>query len=407
MFRRHAQQKVEEALTDTPVVLIHGPRQAGKSTLADQFQDRTRVTLDDMVALALATRDPKGFLNAHGTPLTIDEIQRAPGLFLAIKQAVDKDRQPGRFLLTGSANVLALPKLADSLAGRMEVVDLMPLSQGEIHDQPDGFVDAVFEDDFEPKFDETTDLIDRMVTGGFPEPATRSPRRRNDWFANYVRTLLERDVKDLANIEALAQMPLLLSLLASRTGSPLNISTLATDTGIAYTTLRRYLNLLETIFLTKPIQPWALNRDKIFTKTPKLFLSDTGLLCYLNQIDAKTLERDQIRFNAVLQNFVAMELAKQCVNGEIKPWLMHLRTIRHLTVDFVLESRSRDLVGICVTPAKNLNEDDAEALRYLREVTGDRFKRGIVLYPGSDRVVLDDRITGLPISALWQTPCVV
>ena len=395
-----------EALGDTPVVLIHGPRQSGKSTLGQNLEpDRKYVTLDDPIALNLARRDPRAFLEAHPAPVMIDEVQRAPELFMAIKLQVDRDRKAGKYLLTGSANVLNLPKLADSLAGRMEIVDLLPFSQGELELTSESFVDQVFQDRFEPFFDQEDlrGVVDRIVRGGFPEASMRSSQSRRDaWFANYVRTLLERDVKDVANIDALAQMPLLLRLLAARSGSTLNAAGLATETGIPYTSLKRYISLLETIFLVRLVNTWSSDRSRILTKAPKAFMVDTGLLCYLANLDARSLLGDSLRLKPVLENFVAMELQKQCSFGEVKPWLLHLRTIRHLSVDFVLESRRGDVVGIQVRANSTLHEDDAEGLRYLRELVGPSFVRGIVLYTGNEIQPLDERIIGVPISSLWK-----
>ncbi|HSI73223.1 MAG TPA: ATP-binding protein [Fimbriimonas sp.] len=406
MFSRHAKVRLLDSLSDTPVTLIHGARQTGKSTLADLVADeqgRTRVTLDDPIALSLAKRDPKAFLNTYKPPVTIDEIQRAPELFLAIKLAVDKDRKPGAFMLTGSSNVLAMPRLADSLAGRMAVIDLMPLTQGEIDGTPDGFVDAVFSCHVFPRVVEDDDIFSRIARGGFPEPVQRSPRRRSEWFDSYIRTILERDVKDFANIEALSQMPYLLSLLASRAGSTLNISSLAAETGIAYTSLRRYLSLLENLFLVKLVPAWSVEGGKNLAKTPKAYLVDTGLLCFLTQSSPDSLRSDPLRLRPALENFVAMELAKQCSLGEQRPWLMHLRTVRHLQVDFVLENRAKEIVGVQVKASETLHDGDAEGLRFLRELAGPRFKRGVVLHLGIDRVALDENIEGLPVSALWTT----
>ncbi len=405
MFQRKAAERIVDALSDTPVVLIHGARQTGKSTLADSLaieEGRTRVTLDDSIALSLAKRDPAAFLNTYKPPVTIDEIQRAPELFLAIKRAVDKDRRPGSFVLTGSSNVLAMPRLADSLAGRMEVIDLMPLSQGEIEGSGDGFVDALFADDFSANCQGEHAIFSRIATGGYPEPVQRAPRRRGDWFESYIRTILERDVKDFANIEALSQMPYLLSLLASRAGSTLNVSSLAGETGIPYTSLRRYLSLLENLFLLKLVPAWSTEGGGNLAKTPKAYLLDTGLLCHLTQTSADALRSDPLRLKPALENFVAMELAKQCSFSENRPWLLHLRTVRHLQVDFVLESRAKEIVGIQVKPAETLHEDDGNGLRFLRDVAGKRFKRGIVLYFGKDIVPLDQDIFGVPVQALWS-----
>lgn len=406
MIPRHAHGALIEALADTPVVLIHGPRQSGKSTLGQSLQaERRCVTLDDPIALALAKRDPAGFLAAFPAPVMIDEIQRAAELFLAIKLHVDRDRKPGQFLLTGSANVLNLPKLADSLAGRMEIVNLLPFSQCELDGSDFNFADSVFERDYEPGAGpvETGEIVERIVRGGFPEPSLRSSAaRREAWCANYIRTLLERDVKDVANIEGLSQMPLLLRLLAARSGATLNASGLATETGIPYTSLKRYLGLLETIFLLRLVRPWSNERSRVLVKAPKAYLVDTGLLCHLANLDAKLLAEDPFRLKPVLENFVAMELQKQCSSARARPWLMHLRTIRHLTVDFVLETGRGDVVGVQVRSATSVRDTDADGLRFLRELAGERFVRGVVLYGGSAVQTLDAGIVALPLSSLWR-----
>lgn len=404
MIQRHAAQEVSEALGDTPVVLLHGPRQTGKSTLAQSFADRRYVTLDDPIPLERAKNDPKAFLETYGWPLTIDEIQRAPELFLPIKAAVDRERKPGKYLLTGSANVLALPKIADSLAGRMAIIDLLPFSQAELEGNESKLLDFAFAGDL-PKAGEfeVGNLGDRIVRGGFPEASLRSSANRRDaWYSSYVRTLLERDVRDLANIEALSQLPRLLRLLAARAGEALNVVSLSRDTGIPNTSLHRYLDLLKAVFLLHNVPAWSSSRDTRLTKTPKSYLVDSGLLCYLDNMGANSLESDPFKFRSVLENFVAMELRKLALIGEIRPELYHLRTVRQLEVDFVLEGRGGSLVGVDVKASLSLQPGDAEGLRFLKELAGEDFKHGIVLYLGSAIEPLDSKITGVPISALWE-----
>lgn len=409
MIKRRLEDAVRDALEDTPVVLVHGPRQSGKSTLAEsvagqRFAGRM-ITLDDTVRLALARSNPKAFFAAHEPPLMIDEIQRAPELFLTMKLLVDKVRTPGKFLLTGSASILTLPKLADSLAGRMEIIELLPLSQGELDEKRESFVDHLFESRFspEPISLDLPDLFRRIVRGGFPEAALRgSASRRERWFDNYVNTLLERDVRDISNIEALAQMPFLFRLLANRVGKPLNISSLAAEVEIPHTSLKRYLHLLESIFLLRLIPAWSTDRGKGLAKSPRTYLVDTGLLCNFANLDANALAKDPLRLGPVLENFVAMELAKQCGFGQVRPWLMHLRTVRQLEVDFVLENRGGSIVGVDVraTPAVKLS--DADGLNYLAELAGDRFVRGVVLYLGDEIIPLSEKVLALPLSSVWQ-----
>jgi predicted AAA+ superfamily ATPase len=404
MIQRAAAKEVEEALADTPVVLIHGPRQTGKSTLSQSFADRRYITLDDPIPLERAKSDPKAFLETYGWPLTIDEIQRAPELFLPIKAAVDRERVPGKYLLTGSANVLTLPKVADSLAGRMAIVDLLPFSQQEIEGKTSSFIEKVFTGEL-PKtgtFD-NSDLMERIAKGGFPEPSLRGTSARRDaWFASYIRSLLERDVRDLANIEALAQLPRVLRLLAARSGQTLNVVSLSRDTGIPNTSLHRYLDLLQAVFLLHNVPAWSSSRETRLTKTPKTYLVDTGLLCYLDNLSPETLRDDPFRLKPLLENFVALELRKLGLASEMKPDIFHLRTVKQLEVDFVLEGRGGSVFGIDLKPATSLHPDDVNGLRFLKELAGDDFKGGAVLYLGNDIEPIDPDIVALPISALWN-----
>jgi uncharacterized protein len=391
-------------LSDTPVVLIHGPRQSGKSTLSQSFGDRRYVTLDDPIPLERAKSDPRAFLETYRWPLTIDEVQRAPELFLPIKSAVDRERKPGKYLLTGSANVLTLPKVADSLAGRMAIVDLLPFSQQEIEGKPSSFIEVAFEGDLPRagKF-ENEGLLERIAKGGFPEPSLRSSSARRDaWFASYVRSLLERDVRDLANIDALAQLPRVLRLLAAKAGQTLNVVSLSRDTGIPNTSLHRYLDLLQAVFLLHNVPAWSSRRETRLTKTPKTYLVDTGLLCYLDNLSPATLREDPFRMKPLLENFVAMELRKLSLASGSKPDMYHLRTVRQLEVDFVLEGRGGSVVGVDLKAAVTLHPDDVQGLRFLKELAGAEFKGGILLYLGSEVEPIDPDIVAMPISTLWN-----
>lgn len=408
MIRRAATTAIHSALLDTPVVLIQGPRQAGKSTLAQNLAQShfkgAYATMDDPLVLGEARSNPSGFLKGRGTPLVIDEVQRAPELFLAIKLIIDRDRKPGQYLLTGSANVLLAPKVADSLAGRMEPIDLFPLSQAEVEGVVDNFVDAVFSgvDPREIALAPGRPLVERIARGGFPEPFQRADEdRRVAWFQSYVRTVLDRDVRDLANVSGLAQMPRLLSLLAARSGATLNISSLSVETGAPHTTLTRYLDLFKALFLIQTIPAWSADVDTRLAKTPKGFLVDTGLMSYLMGAEAQTLAKDPIRWGPTLRTFVATELAKLASSSRTKPWLFHLRTVKHKEVDFVLESRDGRVIGIDVCAEGSVTPSDFEGLRFLAELAGDRFSRGFVLYEGQEIVPIAENLFAVPIAMLW------
>lgn len=399
MIRRRAETKVREALEDTPAVLVHGPRQAGKSTLVREI-GLPVVTLDDATPLDLARRRPEEFLHAYPAPIAIDEVQRAPELFRALKASIDRDRKPGSYLLTGSANVLALPRLADSLAGRMEVVDLAPLGAAEIADSESNLVEALFLEDFRPAFaGDPTGLPARLTAGGFPEPLARKPARRGPWFEAYLRTMLERDVRDLANVEGLAQLPRLLSRIASRAGATQNLTGLSRETGIPATTLTRYVELLRAVFLVFPVPAWSSDGEGVrLARTPKVHLVDSGLQAHLLRLDERALA-DPEALDPVLRTFIAGELRKLLPTGIS---LAHLRSARNHEVEFVLDGGAGGVVGVDVRPYRTVTTEDARGLRFLSELAGDRFRMGVILHPGDRTVPLGDRLWALPVDALWS-----
>ena len=395
------------ALTDTPVVMLHGARQTGKTTLAQHIarvaHPARYVTLDDAVVLAAARTDPTAFLKGLEGPVVLDEVQRAPDLFLAIQAEVDRHRRPGRFLLSGSANVLLVPQLSESLAGRIEILTLRPFSQGEIEAVGENFIDAAFDDSLRPAGG-CDDLIARILRGGYPPALERpDPERRRAWLGSYVTTTLDRDIRDLSHIDALSSLPRLLALIATRTAGLLNFMDLARGSGIPQTTLKRYFALLEATFLVQLVQAWTNNLGKRLIKAPKLYLNDTGLAAYLLGLNEKRLERDPGLKGALLENFVAMELEKQAGWSQACPKLFHFRTAAGQEVDFVLENPAGDLVGIEVKVSATVSSRDFNGLRALAELAGPRFRNGIVLHTGSARVSFGPRLRAVPVGALWQS----
>lgn len=398
------------ALADRPVVLLHGARQTGKSTLAGSVAagpHRARyLTLDDASVLATARADPEAFIRGFTEPVVLDEIQRAPELFLAIKAAVDRDRRPGRFLLTGSANVLLLPRLSDTLAGRMEILTLWPLSQGEIEGVREGFADALFAESLPPLYPESEPwlrLFERISRGGYPEVMSQeAEERRGAWFGSYITTILQRDVREVSNIEALTIMPRLLTLLATRSASLVNFSDLSRSVGIPLTTLRRYLALLEIAFLVQTLPAWSVNLGKRLVKAPKVLLSDSGLMAYLLGISGERLALNSTLSGPLLENFVAMELRKQITWSRTRPGMFHFRTAVGHEVDIVLEARGGRIVGIEVKASATLGAEDLKPLRLFAEAMGKRFHRGVLLYTGSEPVTFGPNLHALPVSALWR-----
>jgi len=413
MYQRNLTQNIVDALGDTPVVLVNGARQTGKSTLV-QWICRNQhpaqyVTLDDVSVLSAAKTDPAGFLAGFSGPLVIDEIQRVPELFFALKALVDKDRTPGRFLLTGSANVLVLPKLADTLTGRMEILSLWPFSQGEIQSHKETFLDAVFSPELSQSngaTEERDSLFQSILTGGFPEVIQRaSEARRKAWFNAYITTILQRDIRDLSRIEGLASIPRLLSLLAVRSGHLLNFSEISRTSGLPQATLKRYMALLEATFLIKLLPPWSANLSKRLVKSPKIFEIDTGLLGYLIGMDKNRLNTEPELAGTLLENFVIMELTKQISWSQTRPQMFHFRTqVGGKEVDIVLEDAAGRIVGIEVKAAHTVKAGDLAGLKLLAEEIQERFVRGIVLYTGSQFVPFGNNLMAVPVSALWNAP---
>jgi len=404
MIRRHLLAALDTALRDTPVALLVGPRQAGKSTLARTLVPPDRyVTLDDATILAAAQRDPAGFLAPFDELTVIDEVQRVPDLLLAVKLAVDRHRRPGRFLLTGSANVLLVPRVADSLAGRMEILTLYPLSQGEIQGKQERFLDAVFGDRLPktPSAPHRTDMVRRILRGGYPEVYARSETRRRRWFTSYITAVLQRDVRDLAHIEKLSALPNLLSLLAARTAGLLNLADVGRGTGLPYATLQRYLALLQTTFLVQPIPAWATNLGSRVTKAPKVALIDTGLAGALLHLTEARLPSEPVPWGGLLENFAVLELLKQASWRADNPRLFHFRTPKGAEVDVVLE-RDGHVVGIEIRAAHTVTADDFRGLRVLAELAGRRFHRGLVLYLGGQAVAFGPQLHAVPFTAVWE-----
>jgi len=404
VLKRHLEHAVALGLTDNPVVMLVGPRQSGKSTLVQELPDREYFTLDDPALLALIQTNPGEWLDSLTGPVTIDEIQRAPELFLPLKLRVDRDRTPGRFLLTGSANVLALPKVADSLAGRMEVIDLLPLSQAEIEGASDNFVDWVF--GAEPLHSaswEAEDIISRVMKGGFPQPVlARTDERRRAWADSYVRTLLDRDIRDLAKIESARHFPQIFRLLAARNGSQLNNDRMSRELGMSASTLRRYLDLLAKLFLIQYVPAYSTNAGVRTVRAPKAYLVDPLLVGHTLNLSTTAVNEDPNLLGPMLEGFVANELARLSTASNRKPQLFHLRTVRNQEVDFVLETGDGKLVGIEVKSSRNVAPGDFTGLRFLEELAEDRFHRGIVLYRGNRVFTVSPKIAAVPMQALWD-----
>jgi hypothetical protein len=409
IYPRFAESSLNEALADTPVVLIHGPRQSGKTTLAQKVGEArgySYFSFDDNVVLASAQADPVGFVGDLPERTILDEIQRAPQLFTAIKTAVDRRRTPGRFILTGSANVLLLPKLSDSLAGRMEIVRLHPLAQCELSGRPARFLDRLFSGTFKTSTYERlgAGLAERVAAGGYPAALARAtPRRRTAWYRDYIETLVQRDVRDLARIGALDALPRLLALAAAQTACLLNVTDLAAPFQLSRPTIRDYVTLLERVFLLEPLPPWHSNRRSRLIKTPKLHLGDTGVACALLGLDAAALARDRSTLGRLLETFVHQELRRHASWHEASIAFHHFRDKDGAEVDIVLERGAHELAGVEVKAAATVTAGDFRGLRKLKEAARSRFSAGVVLYDGEASVRFGEGFYAVPIRLLWES----
>lgn len=389
-------------------MLIQGPRQCGKTTLAQQVgseRDYAYFTFDDAVVLAAATADPVGFVADLPERSILDEVQRVPALFASLKQAVDRRRTAGRFLLTGSANVLLLPALSDSLAGRLGLIPLFPLAQCEIAGQASPFFHRLFGDGFRARTYQRLGaaLAEIVVAGGFPAALVRAPgRRRSRWYLDYVETLVQRDVRELARISALDVIPRLLSATAANTATLINISDLGAPFHLSRPTIRDYVTLLERLFLVDELPPWHSNRVSRLVKTPKLHVSDTGIACALLGHSAASLYRDRPAFGQLLETFVLQELRRLASWHDDDLRFHHFRDRDGHEVDIVLERGADDLAGVEVKAASTVTDADFRGLRKLREAAAARRFVGVVLYDGEASVKFGDGLHAVPIRALWE-----
>ncbi len=405
LFPRFANEVVTTALRDTPVVMVTGPRQCGKTTLVRDLiaTKREFVTMDDDTLLAAARSDPTGLVRDFDA-ITIDEVQRAPDLLRAIKRSVDENRRAGRFLLTGSANILALPHVSESLAGRMEIVTLLPLSQAEIRRKRSGFLKAAFTGKLERPTEALIgkEFVEAVLVGGYPEMLRRKdPGRRQRWALDYVNAIVQRDVRDIADVEKLDAMPRLLRILANHSGQLTNFTQIGGQIGLDDKTTSKYVGVLEQLFLVRRVEPWFRNRVKRLVKTPKLHFLDTGLLGALMGVTAERIAKDRSVFGVLLETFVFAEVLKHVSWSGESHALHHYRDKDQDEVDLVIETDRGALIGLEVKAGATVNAGDFKGLRKLANACGDDFAQGLVLYDGKMVLPFGDRLLAAPISCLW------
>lgn len=410
LVARYLEPRIREALLDTPVVLLNGPRQAGKTTLAQQVAGKRRryLTLDDGATLLSAREDPMGFVRNLDI-VVIDEVQRAPALLLAIKRAVDQDRRPGRFLLTGSANVMTLPDVADSLAGRMETLSLLPLAGCEMRGSEGRWLDAVFAANVPrvtakaARANVGDALVQRVLRGGYPEVVSReTPRRREAWARQYVDALIARDVREVASVEKLDHMPRLLRALAQSSGCLCNLAELAGQVGLDSKTAGKYVTVFEHMFLMRRVAPWSVNRLSRIVKAPKIHFLDSGLLCSLTGLSDAIVDRERARFGPALESYVYAELLKLSTWAADDYAIYGYRDKDQVEVDFVVEDRRGRVVGLEVKAAASVQARDFAGLKKLASLAGRKFAAGILLYDGTDTLPMGERLWAVPLCTLWE-----
>lgn len=408
LYPRYLLPRIIEALDDSPVVLIHGPRQCGKTTLTRyvaELKNYQYFTFDDDVQRAAAQTDPVGYVAELPERVVLDEVQRVPELFTSLKAEIDKRRVPGRFILTGSAHVLFVPSLADSLAGRIEILRLHPLSHVETVEKPSHFLSALFSGTYTAQSHTKrlgTDLAEYIVNGGFPAALKRrTSSRRATWYRNYIDTLVQRDIRELGRIHMLDSLPRLLTVAAGRTAQLLNISELAAPFNISRTTIRDYVTLLSHIFLLEELPSWHSNRTKRLVKTPKLHLGDTGLVCALLGLNADTLLKDRSFYGHALETFIYQELRRQASWQEDTITFSHFRNKDKIEVDCVLECSGK-IAGCEVKAGSTVKQNDFKGLQKLQMAAGKQFTKGVVLYDGEATVPFGKNMYAVPISSLLE-----
>ena len=405
MYGRLVEHRIKESLSDTPVVLVTGPRRVGKTTLVQMLEGAHRpyITLDDQATLDAARDDPVGFIRALDTA-TIDEVQRVPELLLAIKKSVDDDYRPGRFLLTGSANVMTLPKVVDSLAGRIEMIQMLPLACAEIEGVAPTFLEKLFHGRFDSSRGDLVgdDLLQLVLLGGYPEVIIREKEtRRQTWVRSYLTSILSRDLIDISTVQNMTELPNFVRILAEHSGQLANYSKLGSAIGVNYKTGQRYVALLEQLYLMSTLPPWYTNSLKRIVKTPKLHFLDSCLLAAVRGLNLEKLRKDRSEFGALLESFVYSEIRKLMTGSELQISAYHFGDRQLHEVDIVLEQNDGKIAGIEIKASATVRSRDFSALRILAKSCQRQFAYGVVLYDGTDVVRISEKLAAVPISSLW------
>jgi hypothetical protein len=416
MIRRYLHDDILSSLKHFPAVLLTGARQVGKSTLAQQLigssWNAKYLTLDDRVILDAALRDPDGFIADASTPVVIDEVQRAPDLLRAIKRTIDRKRTPGQYLLTGSANLMTLPKVSETLAGRIALHNLYPFCWPELMEKPKPVIlTHLFKTTSAKEFikyfssssgnDHKKEIIQRILSGGYPPVVLmNSARAQQQWFSAYLQTYLERDLLNIKAIENIPDFNRLLSIAAFRTGGLLNLSDLSRETGLPFSTLRRYMNLLEVTYQLFLLRPYFAHGVKRLVKTPKLYLTDTGMSSHLRGVEEWSLLEHQKQAGSLVETWVATELLKLMSVEDPRLHLYFWRTRTGQEVDFLLE-RGEKLVAIEVKWSQNIEDKDIAGLKRCADELSGKLNFSIILYSGTEIVPCAPRIVAVPFPVFF------
>lgn len=410
-FPRFIQPRILKRLREFPALLLIGPRQSGKTTIMKEIAKELKgsyITFDSIADQATAMSDPIGFINNLTKPTILDEVQRVPEIFLPIKLDIDTHRDHnGRYALTGSANPLMAPKIGDALTGRMALLHLWPLSQGELIAHEETFLETIFAEDFgniETIECSRDSLIDRLMLGGFPSMhKSLDEEGRRAWCDSYLSLTLQKDIQELAQIEGLAHMPQLLQIIATRVGAILNYSSLAVECQIPITSFRRYMSLLQNLFLLHTIPAWSINLGKRLIKAAKVYFVDTAILMHSLRFDKQRLLDNPLMVGKAVENFVVNELCKQTSWSKKRIQLFHCRFSDNRTeIDVILEDEMGKIVAVEIKASETIVPEDFRHIGKMEEIKGDNFLRGIVLYAGNRKLPFGPKRWAVPISYLWK-----
>lgn len=425
LYPRFVERRLSEALADSPAVLIQGSRQCGKTTLAltetslgEQPPRGTKATLargwlqglgyvsfDDEVVRADAEADPAGFLADLRERTILDQVQRVPRLFSALKHEIDQRPLPGRFILVGSSNVRQVAELTNSLVGRLETVELYPLAQCELEQNESDFLDTLFGGRFGLMRSERlgASLAERIEAGGYPAALQRPAGKfRIAWYRDHFKSVLDRDVPDIGRRGLRKVLPRLLEVAAGQTSRLFNASDLAAPFKVSRPTIREYAMLLERVFLVDRLQPWHNDRLSRLVKTPKLHMADTGLACVALNANTSRLMADRSLLDQLLETFVYQELRRQASWNDQHMEFFHYRDRDDAEVDIVIERESGDIAGVEVKASSTVRLSDFRSLRKLARAAGERFAGGVVLYDGEMSVTFGDGMYAVPVRRLWE-----